>query len=159
MNTVMKLISFFAAGLLLLSCQSQANEFYVGEIGASDIIESFSQFRKHKDDVTYSEQQLNRLKKFKQPISIKVYFGQWCHDSHRETPRIIKLFNQLNQDNFALWFYALDVRKSDPLGLAKADNILKTPTVVIYRGEREVGRILEVPRVDWASDIAALLEG
>jgi len=135
-----------------------AKDYYVGEISGTEILNSFEKFNKHKDDVTYTEAQLARLAKFKEPITVKVFFGEWCHDSYRETPRLIRLFEQLNQDNFKVWFYALDIKKSDPLGLAREANIRRTPTIIIYRGEQEVGRILEVPRMDWASDIAGLLE-
>ena len=152
------IIYFFTLFLTVTSFNSFADDYFVGEITAPEILSSFEQFKKHQDDVTYTDAQLAKLQKFKEVIEIKVYFGEWCHDSHRETPRLIKLFEQLDQDNYKLWYYAVDVRKSDPLGLAKADNLRRTPTVIVYRDGQEVGRILEVPRVDWATDIAGLLE-
>lgn len=152
------LICSLAVLLAATSFNGYGKDYYVGEISGNQILGSFEQFKRHEHDVTYNQAQLDRLKKFKEPIEIKVYFGEWCHDSYRETPRLIKLFSQLNQDNFKPWFYAVDLKKSDPLGLAKADNLRRTPTVIVYRDGKELGRILEVPRVDWASDIAGILE-
>lgn len=151
---------YYALALVLIaaSFNGYSKEYYVGEIAEGEILSSFQKFKKHENDVTYNEAQLDRLKKFQQPVEIKVYFGQWCHDSQREVPRLVKLFDQLNQDNFKVWYYGVDLKKSDPLGLAKADNLRRTPTVIIYRDGKELGRILEVPRVDWASDIAGMLE-
>lgn len=151
---------FYSLVLVLIaaSFNGYSKEYYVGEIADNEILTSFEKFKKHENDVTYTQAQLNRLKKIEQPIEIKVYFGQWCHDSQREVPRLVRLFDQLNQDNFKVWYYGVDVKKSDPLGLAKADNLRRTPTVIIYRDGKELGRILEVPRVDWASDIAGMLE-
>lgn len=150
----------FALFILLFTSNAlshSSDSYFVGEISSTDIMTSFVQFKKHQDDVIYNEAQLSKLKPFKQNIEIKVYFGQWCHDSQREVPRLIKLFEQLNQDNFKLWYYGVDLKKSDPLGLAKADNLRRTPTIIVYQDGKELGRILEVPRVDWATDIAALL--
>ena len=147
----------FVLTMFSLSINTQAKDFYVGEISDTKILESFAKFKKHEHDVSYSAEQLKKLKQFDQPVEVKVYFGQWCHDSQREVPRLLKLFKQLDQDNFKVWYYGVDIQKSDPLGLAKADNLRKTPTVIIYRQGKEIGRILEVPRVDWASDIAAIL--
>lgn len=151
---------FYSLVLLLVtvSFNGYGKDYYVGEISDSEILTSFEKFKKHENDVSFNEAQLERLQQFKAPVEIKVYFGQWCHDSQREVPRLVKLFKQLNQDNFNVWYYGVDIKKSDPLGLAKADNLRRTPTVIIYRDGKELGRILEVPRVDWASDIAGMLE-
>ena len=151
---------FYSLALVIfaISFSGYSKEYYVGEIADNEILTSFEKFKKHENDVTYTSEQLDKLKSFKEPIEIKVYFGQWCHDSQREVPRLVKLFDQLGQDNFNVWYYGVDLKKSDPLGLAKADDLRRTPTVIIYRDGKELGRILEVPRVDWASDIAGMLE-
>ncbi len=149
--------SLFAIALVASSFNVTADNYHIGEISNTEILTSFDKFKKHENDVTYSQTQIDKLKQFKQDVEIKVYFGQWCHDSQREVPRLIKLFDQLNQDNFKVWYYGVDLKKSDPLGLAKADNLRRTPTIIVYQDGKELGRILEVPRVDWASDIAGLL--
>lgn len=151
------IFSSFAIALVASSFNVTADNYHVGEISNTEILTSFDKFKKHENDVTYSQTQIDKLKQFKQDVEIKVYFGQWCHDSQREVPRLIKLFDQLDQDNFKVWYYGVDLKKSDPLGLAKADNLRRTPTIIVYQDGKELGRILEVPRVDWASDIAALL--
>lgn len=120
-----------ALALFALSFNGYSQDYHVGEISQSDIIPSFEKFKKHENDVTYTQTQLDKLKAVTAPVEIKVYFGQWCHDSQREVPRLVKLFDQLNQDNFKVWYYGVDIQKSDPLGLAKADNLRRTPTHVL----------------------------
>ena len=135
-----------------------AKDFYVGEISPTTVLTDLKKFKRHQDDVTYNESQLTPLQQINDKIDIKVYFAEWCHDSQREVPRLIRLFSQLNNPNFDVWYYALDTKKSDPLGLAAQDNIKKTPTILVYKDGNEVARILEFPQVDWATDLAEILK-
>lgn len=154
----MKFRSIIPLALVLLtSSASYAKDYFVGEIKAEKILTDFPKFTKHQDDVFYSDDQIADLKSINQPTQIKVYFADWCHDSQREVPRLIQLFKQVSNDNIDVWFYSLDTTKSDPLGLAKEANIKRTPTIILYQNSEEVGRILEVPRMDWASDITNML--
>ncbi|MDU0113295.1 thioredoxin family protein [Psychrosphaera aquimarina] len=160
----MKITHFFKIALIfcffLISNISLAEDskYYVGEISAPDILSSFPTFASHIDDVSYNDAQLNKLANLTGDIQIKVFFGQWCHDSAREVPRIITMLNQVNNANISAWFYGLDTSKSDPLMLAQKHDIKKTPTIIVYQNGVELGRILEFPQLDWATDISRLFE-
>ena len=143
--------------LWLVSIQLFAKEYYVGEIKPTEILQQFDKFKKHQNDVVYTEEQLKPLKTISDKIEIKIYFGQWCHDSQREVPRLIQLFSQLNNSNFDVWYYGLNTQKSDPLGLAEQSDIKKTPTIIIFKNGQEIDRILEFPQQDWAADLAAII--
>lgn len=134
-----------------------ADRFHVGQIDADNIINTMPQFNQHKDDVQFSKQQLEPLQQYTKPLTIEVYFGQWCHDSQREVPRLIRLFSSINNPNITVTYWGLDTNKSDTTGRAKAINIKRTPTLVVFQKGVELGRILEVPTVDWATDLTAIV--
>ncbi|MDO6719229.1 thioredoxin family protein [Psychrosphaera sp. 1_MG-2023] len=145
--------------LLLLSFSSTAhNDYHVGVISSEDILLNFETFAPHQNDVTFTDEQLSALSQYTTPTEIRVFFGQWCHDSQREVPRLIKLFEQLGNQNLSVVYYGLDTDKSDPAGKAKLNDIKRTPTVIVLQDGAEVGRILEFPTNDWATDIATLLK-
>ena len=156
-----RLLPFLA--LALASCSSASNDnntnngFYVGKIDAQKIMTDFPKFVKHQSDVDYSEQQIQYFKDLAEPTNIKIFFGQWCHDSQREVPRVIQLIEKANNPNLTVEFMALDITKSDPDGLAKQHNIRRTPTIIVYQNGEEIDRILEFPRVDWPTDIKQIL--
>ena len=158
----MKITSFLQITVILFCAvfvtpsYAQESEFYIGEITTQEILTKFSNFAKHSDDVTYQSDELSPLKQLAGDIQIKVFFGQWCHDSIREVPRVITMLQEVNNPNIKTWYYALDTSKSDPLGLAEKHNILKTPTIIVYKDGVELGRILEVPESSWPTDITAL---
>ena len=105
----------------------------------------------------YQAEQLASLQSVEDKIEIKVFFGQWCHDSQREVPRLIQLFDRLEKDNFSVSYYALDTKKSDPEGLAKQHRIKRTPTVIVFKDGKELARVLEFPQTDWPSDLAEII--
>lgn len=145
--------------LLILSPITWAgNNYHIGEISPDNVLSQFPKFTKHHNDVTYSDQQINHLKTYPKAIEIEVYFGQWCHDSQREVPRLIKLIQQVDNPNISLYLYGLDIRKSDPKGQAKANQIKRTPTVIVKKDGEELGRFLEFPQTNWATDISSLLQ-
>jgi len=141
----------------LLSPFTLAKDYYVGDISGETIMADFKKFKKHADDVDYSAEQLASLQSVEDKIEIKVFFGQWCHDSQREVPRLIQLFDRLEKDNFSVSYYALDTKKSDPEGLAKQHRIKRTPTVIVFKDGKELARVLEFPQTDWPSDLAEII--
>ncbi|MDA8622167.1 thioredoxin family protein [Psychrosphaera sp.] len=146
------LLSIMATG-----CNAKSSDFHVGEITGAEIIKEFKSFAKHKNDISYSNADLAPLRAIATPIEVKVFFGEWCHDSVREVPRLISLFEQVNNKNIKPTFYGLDTAKSDPKDEALKHSIKKTPTVIVYKGGIELGRFLEFPKTDWANDIATLV--
>ena len=133
-----------------------AQEFYVGAITGPEIMSSFKSFNEHFDRSVITDTQVAQLQSIAEPITVKVFFGQWCHDSVREVPRLINLFERSKNENVAATFYALDTSKSDPEGMALKYGIKRTPTVIVYKGDTELGRFLEFPKTNWANDIAQL---
>lgn len=79
--------------------------------------------------------------------SIKIFFGSWCGDSKRELPRMIKVLEQLSfqKSNIALIGVedSLALYKQSPQHEEAGQNIYRVPTFVIYKGDKEAGRIVE----------------
>jgi hypothetical protein len=53
--------------------------------------------------------------------------------------------------------YGVDRHKKDPSGEAKRWHISRIPTVIILSRDREIGRIVENPKVSWEDDILNIL--
>lgn len=90
-------------------------------------------------------------------INITVIFGSWCHDSHREVPRFIKILKELKFPFSQLTLNALDTYKHSPDFDTKANNINKVPTIIVYCNGNEIGRIIETPRISLEKDLLKIL--
>ncbi|GMN11238.1 hypothetical protein MTsPCn9_20570 [Croceitalea sp. MTPC9] len=94
---------------------------------------------------------------------IKLFLGTWCGDSKREVPRMIKILERANFPMENLELIALDRRKGyykkSPNGEEKGWNILKIPTMIFLKNDKEVNRIVESPINSLEEDILAIISG
>ena len=110
-----------------------------------------------------NQKHLTAVKSKFKDITIKVFMATWCGDSRREVPHFIKIMDflqfpkkQLNIVNLYLdsprYKQSID---SEEEGL----NIHRVPTFIFYKGDKEIGRIVESPINSLEIDIAQILLG
>ena len=100
---------------------------------------------------------LTKLKNLNTPTEISVIIGTWCPDCHRETPRFIKIIENLNNPHISVKYIAVDRNKTDPQGLASAYEFSRIPTFIVSQNNQEKGRIVEKPTVSLEKDILSIL--
>ena len=90
---------------------------------------------------------------------LEVYMGTWCPDSAREVPKLLKINDLLSANHstqLPITFLAVDRSKSNPAELVRGKNIEKISTFIYYRGEEELGRIVERPTSLFEDDLLAI---
>ncbi|MFA7290271.1 MAG: thioredoxin family protein [Melioribacteraceae bacterium] len=92
-----------------------------------------------------------------QGVTFKVVFGSWCSDSKREVPRFIKMLETLNYDISQIELYAVDRKKISPDGEIEKLNVELVPTFLVYRDEKEIGRIVESPKKSIEEDLKDII--
>ena len=80
-------------------------------------------------------------------ISLKVLFGTWCHDSQREIPRFLRLLEDINMKPEMISLIGLDYNKNEPLNRGEILEVRRTPTIIFYKNDIEIGRIEEAPKL------------
>ena len=92
-----------------------------------------------------------------QGVRVLVIVGTWCKDSKRDLPRFFKIadLGKLRLDGVTL--IAVDRTKKDKEGLTETHKIDRVPTFVFFRGDTEIGRVIEKPTTTLEADIAAIL--
>ena len=85
------------------------------------------------------------LRQAARPIRVRVFFGSWCPHCRQMVPRILRLADSLAGSQIRFEFYGLPSSFGDEPE-AKRMGITGVPTGVVFRGDREVGRI---SGVDW----------
>jgi thiol-disulfide isomerase/thioredoxin len=78
-------------------------------------------------------------------IKITVVMATWCGDSKDWVPRFYKIMDGLNFDYKNLKLISVDRSKKAAGTHVETLKIEKVPTFIFYRGEVELGRIIEVP--------------
>ena len=144
--------------LFLISCSvneriENMNKQYRGSIEIEELFSEYSIFKTGYDNYVPSD--FSVLKH--DDVSVVIFFGTWCHDSKRELPKALKIFNEIgiNDENIELIAVGLD--KKEPQGRAAKLRLMYTPTLIFFRGSQEIGRIIEKPVISLEKDIALII--
>tara|TARA_B100000035_G_scaffold230239_1_gene198399 strand:- start:86 stop:610 length:525 start_codon:yes stop_codon:yes gene_type:complete len=129
------------------------NKQHLGSIEIEELFSEHSIFKKGYDK--YLPSGLSALKH--DDISIIIFFGTWCHDSKRELPKALKIFNEIGINDKNIELIAVGLDKKEPQGRAAKLNLLYTPTLIFFRGSKEIGRIVEKPAISLEKDIELII--
>ena len=91
---------------------------------------------------------------------MEVYMGTWCPDSVREVPKFLRIADDLKTQfgvELPVTFVAVDRSKQQPAKLIAGKDIQKIATFIYYRGDRELGRIVEKPTALFEDDLLAIV--
>lgn len=89
-------------------------------------------------------------------LSVKIFMGTWCEDSHRELPRFYNIMRFLNITDYEI--IGVDYHKETPEKLEKGLNIKFVPTFIIYSDGNELNRIIESPVQSLEKDIISIVQ-
>ncbi len=84
--------------------------------------------------------------------------GTWCGDSKREVPHLFKIFDAAKISDHQLLMIGVDRSKKSDDGFTEKYNIQRVPTLVILKGDQELGRIVENPRESLEKDLVRILQ-
>ncbi|MDC1401300.1 thioredoxin family protein [Gammaproteobacteria bacterium] len=139
---------------LSASGTNATNSYAVGDISIKSLFEMHEGFQ----DI-YKEYQPGNLLDpvLFRDIDIYVLFGTWCHDSQREVPRLLRILNTLDIPDNQIHLIGLNFTKNEPKDRGRDFKIKKTPTFVFLRNQKEIGRIVEMPKISLEADLLKIL--
>ena len=99
---------------------------------------------------------VNQLKKKKKGVKIMVIMGSWCGDSQDRVPAFYKIIDEIGFEESHVELVAVDRKKTAGDYSISGLNILRVPTFVFYRDNREIGRIVETPTSTLEKDMMVI---
>jgi thiol-disulfide isomerase/thioredoxin len=102
---------------------------------------------------------LEKLKPLLKDIKITAFMGTWCGDSQEQTPVFYKILDEAGFNYDHLKLIAVNRSKSTPDNLQEGLNIERVPTFIIYKNDKEIGRIVEYPRESVEADLLKIVSG
>ncbi|MES2837241.1 MAG: thioredoxin family protein [Bacteroidota bacterium] len=89
------------------------------------------------DEALVNELKKTDLKEFK----VVVICGSWCEDTQHLLPQFVKVAHQISLNNID--YYFVDREKKSPENAREKFNVDRIPTFIIYKNDKEIGRIIE----------------
>ncbi len=90
-------------------------------------------------------------------ITFLVFGASWCGDSRDGIPKIYKVFRAAKIEPQRATLYGVDRKKREQTGMAEKFQIKRVPTLIVLKGDKEIGRIVEVPTQSWEKDLEQVL--
>ncbi|HET8804703.1 MAG TPA: thioredoxin family protein [Aequorivita sp.] len=110
-------------------------------------------------DYKVDSETLEQIKPLLKDVTITIFMGTWCEDSQRETPHFYKILDVAGFDESKLTMITVSEEKTTPKGFENGKNITNVPTIIFYKNEKELGRIVEYPIESLEKDMLAILNG
>lgn len=106
-----------------------------------------------------SEEVINQLKDKVTNITVVMFIGTWCEDTHNQLPHFYKVLESCQLKDRGITLIAMDKDKTTPELFEKGLNIINVPTFIFYEKGVEINRIVETPKVSLEQDMLDILSG
>jgi thiol-disulfide isomerase/thioredoxin len=86
---------------------------------------------------------VDQLKEKKDSISLVIFGGTWCHDTQNILPKYFSVLDAAGFPKDKVTLIIVDRDKTTIGNLQKPFNITNVPTLIVMKGGKEQGRIIE----------------
>lgn len=97
------------------------------------------------------------LHNYPNPLEVKVLFGDWCSDSKKQIPALIKVLEMAGNPQIHVSYMNLARKKEDRGPQLGSEQIAAVPTIIVSNQSGEMGRIVEEPKVSIEEDLSQIL--
>jgi len=127
----------------------------IGKVTQANIADSIW-YKENLNGAIASDSEIDQLNEYTSKVKVEVYFGTWCDDSQMWVPAFIGLMAKTNL-KADVELIALDRSKKSTETQKLGEIIDKVPTFVVWRDDKECGRIVESPEESLVKDLTKIL--
>ncbi len=129
----------------------------VGETTEAQIREEFRIFDLYKERYKPDSIAVQQLSLIDDSVKIIVVFGTWCKDSKKHIPSLFKILEEADNPKIETQYIGVNFLNQDPSSAYKRFTVTGNPTILVFRNEIELGRIVEKPKISIEVDLAKIL--
>ncbi len=129
-----------------------------GKINPEKLVAEQEEFRRYYQSYQVDTVTVAPLQQLSVPTDIVVIIATWCPDCHRETPRFIRIIDEIDNPNINVTYIAVDRNKKDEEGLAAQYEFSRIPAFIVMQNGLEIGRIVERPTRSLEQDLVEILK-
>lgn len=131
-----------------------------GEVSEARLLETVPVWRSLMGAYKPAPEAVSALRAADAEATLTVVLGSWCPDSKNYVPRLLKALHAAGNDRLRVNIIGIDSQFHDPMATIQQRGITNVPTLIVERGGREIGRVVETPASDsMEQDLVAILNG
>jgi len=100
---------------------------------------------------------IREIKPLVKGLRYVIVLGTWCGDSKHEVPKQYKILDAVDVSSSDIELFGVDRSKKSLDGVTDKYNIVRVPTLIVLKGDQELGRIVEMPRESQELDLLRIL--
>ena len=144
--------------LLAGTPQTDTNEILEGRISQKDLSTRYPWFEETKQQYMPDAGLVEALQPYSPQLHFVVVMGTWCGDSRKQVPAFFSLMDALHVRDKQIELIGVDRQKrSGDVDVAPL-RIEYVPTFIVFYKGKEIGRIVEKPKVSLEEDLLQLLQ-
>ena len=119
---------------------------------------SFNWYASSQQAYTPDSAIVNAFEAAKDSVQFIIFGGSWCEDTQFILPKFFKLQEKSGFPDNSISFFGVNRQKKTLGNIADAFKITNVPTIIVMKGGKEAGRIIEYGKTGkWDVELAALL--
>ncbi|MDR9418517.1 thioredoxin family protein [Gracilimonas sp.] len=160
MNLARAVLFLFGLCIFMMSPEMTAAQSgsMTGIVSQAEILENNRIYSIYKDRYQPEESAINYLKTYDDSVDVMVFWGSWCKESKKHIPSLIKTLELAGNAKINTQYIGVDVSKEFPQEFLNKFDIKYIPTVVVLKGNAELGRIEEEPQLSIETDFVQILQ-
>lgn len=161
-KTILLLFACTVFGAGKLHAQSSTDTVLVGPCSRADL--HAPAFKRHfqEPELLHDGERSNALAEALDHTSLILFLGTWCEDSRDHVPMLLAELEAAHfpigeTDNPRWSMICVDESKTKPAKAVSERSVEYVPTLIVLQNGKEVGRIVETPRIGWTEDLLELV--
>jgi hypothetical protein len=146
------------SALLAMPRQTDTDEILEGRISQKDLSARYSWFDDTKQKYLPDERVVNALLPYSRQLDFVVVLGTWCSDSQKHVPALYALMDALHIGDKHIELIGVDRQKRCETVDVAPLRIEYVPTFIVFYKGKEIGRIVEAPKVSLEKDLLQMLQ-
>ncbi|MEQ8524123.1 thioredoxin family protein [Gracilimonas sp.] len=151
-------IAIVLAGLISSrDVKAQQNDL-IGPVVKEEILANDRIYQIYIDRYEPNEEAVRYLSAYQDSVKLMVFVGSWCRESKKYIPGLMKTIELSGAANMDIQYIGVDRQKKIPESFLKKFDIKYIPSVLVLKGNKELGRIEEKPHQLIETDLVQILE-
>jgi len=136
---------------------TDAETIMEGRLSQKKVASHCSWFEDGKQKYMPDETTVKALLPYARQLRFVIVMGTWCGDSRLHVPAFYRLMEALRIPEKRIELIAVDRQKATSVDIAPL-RIAYVPTFIVFYKGKELGRIIENPRISLEADLLQLLQ-
>jgi len=148
------LAAFF---LLTFGSLAVSQSELVGPLTREDLLEKLPEWKPYIQAYSPDLEVVGRLQNMHEEVQVEIFLGTWCPDCRQHVSAWLKLTDMVRNPLLKTTFTGIPRQRDLRQEFIEGRNVERVPTFIVHFRGREIGRIIETPKVSVEADLWQIL--